>query len=64
MPDARRNRCEERVAKLESRRADAWLERRLRVFEHTLTDLQKRQETGGTQQRRARPACSNRRWPK
>jgi len=34
---------EDRVAKLESRPADAWLERRLRVFEHTLTELQGRQ---------------------
>jgi TPR repeat protein len=35
---------DERVAKLETRPADAWLERRLRVFEHTLSDLQTRQE--------------------
>jgi len=35
---------EDRVAKLETRPADAWLERRLRVFEHTLTELQGRQE--------------------
>lgn len=34
---------EERLAKLETRRVDAWLERRLRVFERSLTDLETRQ---------------------
>ncbi|MBI3675035.1 MAG: SEL1-like repeat protein [Proteobacteria bacterium] len=35
---------EERLAKLEARRVDAWLERRLRVFEHSLADLEGRQQ--------------------
>jgi len=35
---------EDRVAKLEARPIDAWLERRLRVFERSLADLQTRQE--------------------
>jgi TPR repeat protein/AcrR family transcriptional regulator len=34
---------EERLARLEARRVDAWLERRLRVFERSLADLEGRQ---------------------
>ncbi len=44
---------EERLAKLEARRVDAWLERRLRVFEHTLEALQTRQSAVEEAQARA-----------
>ncbi len=44
---------EDRLAKLEARRVDAWLERRLRVFEHTLEALQTRQSAVEEAQARA-----------
>lgn len=44
---------EERLARLEARRVDAWLERRLRVFEHTLEALQARQSAVEEAQTRA-----------
>ena len=47
------------VARLESRPADAWLERRLRVFERTLTDIEGRMEKAERDSGTALSAVSN-----